>query len=94
VCDIGGAAECFMVEWYQPDLAPATLDAAIERLGLAAAASQVRLLMTLTSPSDETVFVVLAADCAEAVVNVCQQAGWHTDRITAGVQARINAAPS
>lgn len=83
-----------MVEWYQPDLAAISLDAAIERLGRAAAASQVRVLMTLSSPSDETVFVVLAADCAEDVVNVCQQAGWHTDRITAGVQARIGAAPS
>ena len=83
-----------MVEWYQPDSAAAILDAAVERLSQAAAASKVRLLMTLTSPSDETVFVVLAADCAETVVNVCQQAGWHTDRITAGVQARINVAPS
>jgi nitrite reductase/ring-hydroxylating ferredoxin subunit len=79
-----------MVEWYQPDLAAVALDAAIERLGRAAAASQVRLLVTLNAPSDETVFVVLAADSAEAVINICQHAGWHTDRITAGVQARIN----
>ena len=55
-----------MVEWYQPGLAAGTIDAAIERLGRAAAASQVRLLLTLTSPSDETVFLVLAAECAEA----------------------------
>jgi hypothetical protein len=81
-----------MVEWYQPDLAAVSLDQAIARLGVAAAASQVRLLVTLSAPSDETVFVVLAADSAEAVINICRQAGWHTDRITAGVQARINAA--
>jgi hypothetical protein len=80
-----------MVEWYLPDLAAVSLDAAIERLGQVAAASQVRLLVTLSAPSDETVFVVLAADSAEVVINICQQAGWHTDRITAGVQARINA---
>jgi hypothetical protein len=79
-----------MVEWYQPDLAAVSLDAAIERLVHAAAASQVRLLVTLSAPSDETVFVVLAADSVEVVINICQQAGWHTDRITAGVQTRIN----
>jgi nitrite reductase/ring-hydroxylating ferredoxin subunit len=80
-----------MVEWYQPDLAEVGLDSAIERLRRAAAASQVRLLVTLNAPSDETVFVVLAADSAEAVINICQHAGWHADRITSGVQALIHA---
>jgi hypothetical protein len=84
--------QCFLVEWYQPDLAATTLDMAIDRLSRAAAASQVRLLVTLTAPSDETVFGVFAAESAEAVIEACRQAGWHTDRITAGVQARINAA--
>jgi hypothetical protein len=81
-----------MVEWYQPGLGAVSLDAAIERLGRAAAASRVRLLMTLTSPSDETVFLVLAADCADDVLDVCRQAGWQADRVTAGVQARISSA--
>lgn len=81
-----------MVEWYQPGLATGFIDAAIERLGLAAAGSRVRILMTLTSPSDETVFLVLAADCAEDVITVCRLAGWQTDRVTAGVQARVAAA--
>jgi hypothetical protein len=81
-----------MVEWYQPGLAAGFIDAAIERLGRAAAAMQVRPLMTLTSPSDETVFLVLAANSAEDVISVCRQAGWQTDRVTAGVQARISAA--
>lgn len=80
-----------MVEWYLPDLAAVSLDAAIERLGRVAAVSQVRLLVILSAPSDDTVFVVLAADSPEVVINICQQAGWHADRITAGVQARINA---
>ena len=80
-----------MVEWYQPDLAAVSLDAAIERLGQVAAVSQVRLLVILTAPTDETLFAVVAADSAEAVIRVCQLAGWHTDRITGGVQARVNA---
>jgi hypothetical protein len=91
VCGSGPSGECFLVEWYQPDFAVLRLDEAIDRLGHAAAAAHVRLLMTLTVPSDETVFVVLAADSADAVIRTCQQAGWHTDRITAGVQACINA---
>ncbi len=81
-----------MVEWYQPGLAAGSIDAAIERLGRAAAASQVRLLLTLTSPIDETVFLVLAAECAEDVIAVCRRAGWQADRVTAGVQARISPA--
>jgi hypothetical protein len=90
----GPAKQCFLVEWYQPGLVALSLDDAIERLTRAAAAAHVRLLLTLNAPSDETVFVVLAADSAEAVINICQHAGWHADRITAGVQARINAADS
>jgi hypothetical protein len=81
-----------LVEWYQPDFAALCLDEAIDRLCRAAAAAHVRMLVTLTAPSDETVFVVLAADSADAVIRACRQAGWHTDRITAGVQTRINAA--
>jgi hypothetical protein len=49
------------------------------------------LLGALTAPSDETIFGVLAADSAEAVVQACQQAGWHTDRVTPVTRADINA---
>jgi hypothetical protein len=87
----GPAKQCFLVEWYQPGLVALSLDDAIERLTRAAAAAHVRLLLTLTAPTDETLFAVVSADSAEAVIRVCQLAGWHTDRITAGVQARINA---
>lgn len=81
-----------MVEWYQPDFAVRPFDDAVDRLTRAAAAAHIRLLMTLTSPADETLFGVLAADSAEAVIQVCRQAGWQPDRITAGVEARITAA--
>jgi hypothetical protein len=64
-----------LVEWYQPDFAVLCLDEAIDRLGHAAAAAHVRLLMTLTVPSDETVFVVLAADSADAVISTVGRPG-------------------
>ncbi|MGH3970300.1 MAG: hypothetical protein ACRDTV_19805 [Mycobacterium sp.] len=83
------AGQCFLVEWYQPD-STLSFDDAISRLTLAAAAAQVRVLVALAAPSDETLFCVLAADSAEAVIEVCRLAGWHTDRITAGVEARIS----
>lgn len=81
-----------MVEWYQPDLVESAVDAAIDRLAGAAVAVRAKLLVALTSPSDETLFGVVAADSADAVVTACRQAGWHIDRITAGVRARIGAA--
>lgn len=83
--------QCFLVEWYQPDLVEAAADAAIDRLSGAAAAVRARLLVALTSPSDETLFGVVAADSADVVVTACRQAGWHIDRITSGVRARIGA---
>lgn len=92
--DSGAARQCFLVEWYQPDLAESTVDAAIDRLASAAAALRGRLVVALTSPSDETLFGVVAADSSDAVVTACRQAGWHVDRITAGVRARVGAAGS
>lgn len=87
--DSGPARQCFLVEWYQPDLIDAAVDAAIDRLVDAAAAVNAQVLVTLTSPSDETLFGVVAADSVDAVAPACRQAGWHIDRITAGVRARI-----
>jgi hypothetical protein len=92
VSDSESARQCFLVEWYQPDLVDSVVDAAIDRLAGAAAAVQATLLVTVTSPTDETLFGVIAAESADAVVTACRQAGWHVDRITAGVRARLGAA--
>jgi len=80
-----------MVEWYLPDLDATSFDDLVQRLQQVAGAAHVRLVMALTAPSDETIFGVLAADSAEVVAEVCQQAGWHTDRITSVMPAHINA---
>lgn len=89
--DSASARQCFLVEWYQPGLAESAVEAAIDRLTGAALSAQAKLLVALNSPSDETLFGVLAADSVDAVVAACRQAGWHADRITAGVRARIAA---
>ncbi len=80
-----------MVEWYLPDLDAISFDDAVQRLQEVASASHARLLVALTAPSDETIFGVLAADSADVVVQVCQQAGWHTDRVTSVLPAHIDA---
>lgn len=87
--DSESARQCFLVEWYQPDLVESAVDAAIDRLTAAATATRVKLLVALSAPTDETLFGVFAADSVDAVVAVCWQAGWHVDRLTAGVRARI-----
>lgn len=82
---------CFLVEWYQPDLAAMSFDDAVEQLQKVADAARIRLLGALTAPSDETFYGVIAADSAEDAIEACQQAGWHTDRVTAVMRAHINA---
>jgi hypothetical protein len=91
VCITGPTEPCFLVEWYQPDLAALSFDNAVEQLQTVADAAQVRLLAALTAPSDETIYGVLAADSAEVAIEVCQQAGWHTDRVTAVMRAQLSA---
>jgi hypothetical protein len=79
------SVRCFLVEWYQPDLGGKSLDDIVDGVRRRAA-DGVRLLAALTVPTDETLFGVFAADSIEAVVRVCQRAGWHTDRITGEVR--------
>ena len=91
MCNTAPAGPCFLVEWYQPDLAATSFDEAVDRLQKTAVALEVRLLGALTAPSDEAIYGVLAAESAQAVIEACQQAGWQTDRITSVTRANINA---
>lgn len=87
--DPGSARQCFLVEWYQPDLGESAVGGAIDRLESAAATVGATVVVAVTAPADETLFGVIAAGSAEAVVTACRQAGWHVDRISAGVRAHI-----
>ncbi len=91
MCISGPTEPCFLVEWYQPDLAALPFDNAVEQLQTVADAAHVRLLGALTAPTDETIYGVLAADSAEVAIEVCRQAGWHTDRVTAVMRAQLSA---
>ncbi|KKB98959.1 hypothetical protein [Mycolicibacter arupensis] len=83
------ARQCFLVEWYQPGLAESTVDAAIDRLAAAAVGLCATLIVAVAAPADETLFGIVAADSSDIVVAACREAGWHVDRITAGVRAHI-----
>ena len=81
---------CFLVEWYQTG--PALLSArdAAEQLTRAAGAAStgnqpVQLVMALTVPHDRTLFAVLSAPSADAVILACQHVGWPADRISTDV---------
>lgn len=83
------AHQCFLVEWYQPDLADVAVDTVIDRLASAAADVRAKLVVVLTSPADETLFAVVSGDASDVVLAACRTADWHVDRITAGVRAYL-----
>lgn len=66
-----------------------SVDDAAARLALATATDThqppAALLMALTVPDDKTFFGVFSAATADAVIQICQRAGWPPDRISTDV---------
>lgn len=84
----------FLAEWYLPDLAETTVDDIVSRLDAAAAAvsdqgSRVRLVVTLSVPTDEVLYGVFDADSADAVGAACLRAGVPHQRLSPHVVARF-----
>jgi hypothetical protein len=82
--------ECFLVEWYGPQTPVRFIDETAGRLndgaaGVSAQGAQVRLLMALAVPADDYAFGVFAAESAEAVAQLCADAGAPAERISAAV---------
>jgi hypothetical protein len=48
----------------------------------------VRLLMTVTVPTDEVVFGVIAASSEDIVAQLCRRAGVPAERVTAAIDTR------
>lgn len=87
--------QCFLAEWYQPDLSGRSLDAVVSALGSAAGrlhteGHPIELLLTVISPADEMLYSVFTADSVDTVALACRHAGWPVDRITCDVEARIS----
>jgi hypothetical protein len=85
---------CYLVEWYRPDLIEDQFGAALASLGncmtsMIAEGMPVRLLMTVTVPSDEVVFGVIAANSEDVVAQLCNRAGVPAERVTAAIDTRL-----
>jgi hypothetical protein len=52
----------------------------------------VRLLHTVTVPSDQVIFGVIAAGSEAVVAELCHRAGVPAERLTAAVSTRLNLA--
>jgi muconolactone delta-isomerase len=84
----------FLAEWYLPDLADAAVDDIMARLRTAATeltsgGARVRLVATLSVPTDEVLYGVFDADSPDAVVATCEHAGLPHQRLSADVVTRV-----
>jgi hypothetical protein len=91
--DVRGATT-FLAEWFVPDLAEATVDDIVARLNSAASLTTaegpaVRLMVTLSVPTDEVLYGVFEAASSEAVVAACLRAGLPQQRLSTDVTARF-----
>jgi hypothetical protein len=80
----------FLVEWYGSQTPVRFIDETAGRINDGAAfvsahGSPIRLLMALAVPADDYAFGVFAAESAEAVAQLCVDAGAPAERISAAV---------
>jgi hypothetical protein len=80
----------FLVEWYGPTAGVGPIGETAGRLNdgaasLAAGGARIRLLMALAIPADDYAFGVFAAESADAVAQLCADAGAPPDRISPAV---------
>lgn len=96
VCHMGGNGQppCYLAEWYVPELTEQSVDDIVTRLEAAAASATdegtpVRLLVTLSVPSDEVLYGVFGADSQEIVSRICLAAGAPHQRLSSHIGTRI-----
>ncbi|WP_235632129.1 hypothetical protein [Mycolicibacterium rutilum] len=85
---------CYLAEWYLPELSEQSVDDIVARLDAAAATATdegtpVRLLVTLSVPTDEVLYGVFGAENQESVSRTCLAAGAPHQRLSAHVGTRI-----
>ena len=83
-------AERFLVEWYGPGAPGHPIGETAGRLNDGAASTSargapIRLLMAMAVPDDDYAFGVFAAESADTVAQVCDDAGAPAQRISAAV---------
>jgi hypothetical protein len=89
-----GDTRKFLAEWYLPHLAEITVDDIVARLDTAASemtaeGDPIRLVGTLSVPTDEVLYGVFDAYLPETVVATCLRAGLPHQRLSTDVVARF-----
>lgn len=84
----------YLAEWYLPGLTEQSVDVIVARLDaaattLTAAGTPVRLLITLSVPTDEVLYGVFDANSPDIVSRVCLNAGAPHQRLSNRIGARI-----
>ena len=89
-----GKPACYLAEWYLPELTEQSVDDIVARLDAAAATvtgegTPVRLLVTLSVPTDEVLYGVFGAHSQDIVSRTCIQAGAPHQRLSSQISTRI-----
>jgi hypothetical protein len=85
---------CYLAEWYLPELTEQLVDDLVARLDAAAAivtneGSPVRMLVTLSVPTDEVLYAVFCAHSRDVVSRTCMEAGAPHQRLSEDIGTRI-----
>jgi hypothetical protein len=97
--DATGDLAYYLAEWYLPEMNATSVDEMVAKLDAAAAAvsadgAPVRLVVTLSVPTDEVLYGVFGAPSPEIVSQTCLRAGVPFQRISGDVGARIQPSPA
>jgi len=89
----------YLAEWYLPEMTATSVDEMVARLDAAAVTisqegTPVRLVVTLSVPTDEVLYGVFGAPSPDIVSQTCARAGVPFQRISGDVGARIQPSPT
>jgi len=94
VMDAADDLAYYLAEWYLPEMTEASVDDVVGKLDAAAVTvssegTPVRLVVTLSVPTDEVLYGVFGAHSPEIVSKTCLHAGLPHQRLSGAVAARI-----
>jgi hypothetical protein len=88
----------YLAEWYLPEMTETSVDEMVAKLDAAAVAvsregTPIRLVVTLSVPTDEVFYGVFGATSSDIVAKTCLQAGVPYERLSGDVGARFQPDP-